>query len=435
MRRDQDRAPGPHKPASRLSSWVLNAAPWVALAATTAALFYRQPPKSQPGMSVQQVLSPEAHDVAEPGRGRLASAPHRIPPRGWKDILWRTYQEVTHDRLSAVAGSVTFYTLMAIFPALGVFASLYGLVSDVEQVRQQLADLSTVFPRSVLDLVGDQMMRMATRRPVSLSAAFVIFLLVSVWSANAGIKALVDGLNIAYDEQEKRNYFLRSALTYAFTFGALVFLTLVTAILVAAPIAIRNLGYLKLLEAWIPLRWGLLLLLAATAFSILFRYGPCRKRAKWRWVLLGGLFAAGLWLGGSLAFSVYLNNIAHLDVTYGSLGAVIAFMLWVYVSVMAVLIGAELNAEIEHQTALDSTSGPTRPLGERGAAMADTVGLALRGGLTTAILAAWRGGRRQADKVHGMIRGRRGKTPAPVRPALPPERPAAPPDPRRSAGR
>lgn len=409
MRRDQDRAPGPQQRASRLPSWLLNAAPWVALAATTAALFYREPPKPQPGMSVQQVLSPEEHDLAEPGRGRMATAPHKIPPKGWKDILWRTYQEVTHDRLSAVAGSVTFYTLMAIFPALGVFASLYGLFSDVEQVRQQLASLATVFPRSVLDLMGDQMMRMATRRPVSLSAAFVIFLLVSVWSANAGVKALVDGLNIAYDEVEKRNYFLRSALTYAFTAGALVFLTLVTVILVAAPIAIRNLGYLELLEAWIPLRWGLLLLLAASAFSILFRYGPCRTRAKWRWVMLGGFFAAALWLGGSLGFSWYLNNIAHLDVTYGSLGAVIAFMLWVYVSVMAVLIGAEFNAEIEHQTAIDSTKGPPRPLGERGAAMADTVGLALRGGLTAAITAAWRGGRRHAGRVHGFLRRKGGK--------------------------
>jgi len=409
LRRDQDRAPGPQKRARRLPSWVLNAAPWVALAATAAALVYRPSSKPQPGMSVQQALSPEEFDRDEPGRGRLASAPHKIPPKGWKDILWRTYQEVTHDRLSAVAGSVTFYTLMAIFPALGVFASLYGLFSDVEQARQQLADLAAVFPRSVLDLVGDQMVRMASRRPVSLSAAFVIFLLVSVWSANAGIKALVDGLNIAYDEQEKRNYFLRSALTYAFTFGALVFLTLVTVILVAAPIAIRNLGYLRLLEAWIPLRWGILLLIAAGAFSVLFRYGPCRKRAKWRWVMLGGLFAACLWLGGSLGFSIYLNNIAHLDVTYGSLGAVIAFMLWVYVSVMAVLIGAELNAEIEHQTALDSTSGPPRPLGERGAAMADTVGVALHGGLTQAVTAAWHGGRRHAGKVGGMIRGKRGK--------------------------
>ncbi|HEY9217498.1 MAG TPA: YihY/virulence factor BrkB family protein, partial [Phenylobacterium sp.] len=352
----------------------------MALAATTAALFYKEPQKPQPGMSVQQVMSPEEYDILEPGRGRLASAPHKIPPKGWKDILWRTYQEVTHDRLSAVAGSVTFYTLMALFPAIGVFASLYGLVSDVEQVRSQLADLATVFPREVLDLIGDQMMSMATRRPVSLSAAFLIFLLVSIWSANAGIKALVDGLNIAYDELEKRNYFLRQALTYSFTAGALVFLTLVTAILVAAPIAIRNLGNLRLLEAWIPLRWALLLLVAASAFSILFRYGPCRSRARWRWVTSGGFFAACLWLGGSLGYSWYLNHIAHLDATYGSLGAVIAFMLWVYVSVMAVLIGAELNAEIEHQTALDSTSGAPRPIGQRGAAMADTVGLALRGG-------------------------------------------------------
>ncbi|MET0294909.1 MAG: YihY/virulence factor BrkB family protein [Phenylobacterium sp.] len=381
----------------------------MALAAMTAALFAREPPKPQPGMSLQQVRSPEEYDVLEPGRGRLATSPHKIPLKGWKDILWRTYQEVTHDRLSAVAGSVTFYTLMAIFPALGVFASLYGLFSDVEQARAQLADLATVFPRSVLDLVGDQMMRVAGKRPFSLSAAFVLFLLVSVWSANGGVKALVDGLNIAYDETEKRNYFVRQGLTYAFTFGALMFLILVTVILVAAPIAIRNLGYLRMLEAWIPMRWFVLGLVAASAFSILFRYGPCRSRARWRWVSGGGVVAAILWMVGSLGFSWYLNNVAHLDATYGSLGAVIAFMLWVHVSVMAVLIGAEFSAEIEHQTAVDSTTGAPLPIGQRGAAMADTVGLALRGGLWAALMRAWGMGQRQAGRVHGYIRRKRGK--------------------------
>jgi membrane protein len=383
------------------------------MAALAAAAAWRrsQPPsptpeKVQPGLSEQQVMDPEAFDALEPGRGRAARAPHQIPIRGWKDVLWRTYLEVTRDRLNAVAGSVTFYTLLAIFPALGVFVSLYGIVADVSLVESQLNDLAGVIPQDVLSLVGEQMLRLATQRPANLSAAFMISLLLSVWSANAGMKALFDGLNIAYDEVEKRNYFLRSALTYVFTFAALCFLIVVTAILVAAPIWFRAVGLEEAGLWWIPLRWLVLAMVAAAAFSFVYRFGPSRTRAQWRWVTVGGASAAVLWLGGSLVYSWYVNTVANFDVTYGSLGAVIGFMLWMYVSVMVVLIGAEFNAEIEHQTAVDSTIGPPAPMGERGAAMADTVGLPLKGNLLDAIGWAWLFGRRQASRVGEMLKRR-----------------------------
>lgn len=388
----------------RAPAWMVSAAPWVAMAAMGAAFLAQRAEKPQPGLSVQAVRTPEEYDLLEPGRGRLARTPREIPPLGWKDVLWRTYQEVTHDRLSSVAGSVTFYTLLAIFPALGVFVSLYGFVADVAAVQAQLASLDGVVPSEVLTIVGDQMMRLATQRPASLSAAFVVSLLLSVWSSNAAMKALFEGLNIAYDETEKRNYWRRSALTYAFTFGALLFLTTVTLILVAAPIAFRGVGLSRFALWWIPLRWLLLSAVATAVFSVVYRYGPCRARAKWRWVRWGAMFATGFWLVGSLGFSWYVNNIAHFDITYGSLGAVIGFMMWVWVSVMVVLIGAELNAEIEHQTAVDSTTGAPLPIGARGAAMADTVGLALRGNLLDAIGWAWRGGRKHAKRVYGYVR-------------------------------
>jgi len=377
----------------------MGAAPLLVVAA--AVLWPRRGGKAEPGLSVPdaETHSPETFDAKEPGRGRLARAPHQIPPRGWKDVIWRTYREVSQDRLTVVAGSVTFYSLLAIFPAVGVFVSLYGLVADVAEVNRQLASLAVFVPGEVLGILGDQMTRLAGRKQASLSLAFVISLLISVWSANAGMKALFNGLNIAYDEVEKRNFFSLTVLTYAFTGGALLFATVVVAVLVAAPIYFRELGWTESSMLWIPLRWLVLLLFTAGAFAIVYRYGPCRARARWRWVTWGGLFSAVLWLGGSLGFSWYVNHVAHFDVTYGSLGAVIGFMMWIWTSVMVVLVGAELNAEIEHQTAIDSTTGAPMPIGARGAAMADSVGLALKMSLGQGLRHVWSDVSRQTGNV------------------------------------
>jgi membrane protein len=362
--------------------WALRAAPW-ALAAGFAAAWSRgflvprrpagPPAPTQPGLSRQEVVEPERYEQDEPGRGRLAAAPHHIPWQGWKDILWRTWREIGRDRLTVVAGGITYFTLLAIFPALAAFVSIYGLIADVTAVRDQLQQLAQVFPASAVDLMGQQMMRLATERDSNLSLAALVSLLLSVWSANAGMKTLFDGLNVAYEETEKRNFFIRSALTYGFTLALLLFLVVVAAILVAAPIVLDALSLRT--DILIGARWIVLFAVAAAAFAIAYRFGPSRRRPRWRWVVWGAVFAAFAWLAGSAGFSWYLNNIARLQVTYGSLGAVIGFMLWVWFSVLMVLIGAELNAEIEHQTALDSTVGPPKPIGRRGAAMADTVGL------------------------------------------------------------
>jgi membrane protein len=311
-------------------------------------------------------------EAQEPGRGRLAGSPLDVPPLGWRDVAWRTWREVNADRLTIVAGSVTYYTLLAVFPAVGVFVSLYGLFADVAAVREQLNDLSAIFPPEAVSLIGEQMMRLANGKAAGLSIAFVISLLLSLWSANAGMKSLFDGLNTAYDEMEKRSYVTRSAITYAFTAALIAFLTLVSAVLVAAPIGLERLGLAT--DALIAVRWPLVFAIAAAAFAVAYRFGPSREPARWRWLVPGALFAAALWMGGSAGFSWYMNHAARLDATYGSLGAVIGFMLWVWFSVMVVLVGAELNSEIEHQTARDSTTGAPLPMGERGAAMADTVG-------------------------------------------------------------
>jgi membrane protein len=351
------------------------------------------------GLSVQATAAPETFDAAEPGHGRLAPGPHRIPPRGWRDVVWRVWLEINRDRLTVVAASVTFYSLLAIFPAIGVFVAIYGIFADVNAVREQLNDLAAVMPSGVVSLIGDQMMRLAQRPSASLSFAFAINLLLSVWSANAGMKSLFDGLNIAYDETEKRNIIKLTLLTYGFTFGALIFVTLVAAILVAAPLAFAFLGLARFEDVWAPMRWLLLFAVASTAFSVIYRFAPCRRHARWRWVTPGGVFAAGFWLVGSLGFSWYVNNFANYDVTYGSLGAVIGFMMWIWFSVMVILIGGELNAEIEHQTARDSTTGVEKPMGARGAVMADTVGLSFDLRFTKMARDVLSGGRDRVDRV------------------------------------
>jgi membrane protein len=351
---------------------LLRLLPWAGLIAVTA--LWARDRRSRPagGLSKDEVAAPEHFEAEEPGRGRLAPAPVHIPATGWRDIVWRTWLEVNRDKLPSVAAGVTFYTLLAIFPAVAAFVSLYGLFADVSVVREQLNDLAAFVPRDVLKLVGEQMMRLATRQNAGLSVALALSVFLSLWTANAGIAALFEGLNIAYGETEKRNFLMRRVTTLAFTAALVLFATAVTAVLVAVPIYLRRLG---LIDSWLaPFRWVVLTLLAACGFAILYRFGPSREQARWRWVRWGAGFAAVAWIGGSLGFSWYVNHVAHYDATYGSLGAAVGFMMWIWFSVMMVLIGAELNAEIEHQTALDSTTGAPLPMGVRGAAMADTVG-------------------------------------------------------------
>ena len=359
--------------------FVWRAAPWVA---GLAVLALWPAPRGRSNLLAEppRPADPDHFEAAEPGRGRAAARPTHIPPRGLRDVAWRTAREVLDDRLPSVAGGVTFFTLLALFPAIGVFVSLYGLFADVETVRQQLRELAGVIPREALGVVGDQMERLAGREEASLSLAFGVSLGLSLWSANAGMKALFEGLNTAYEEVERRSFLRLTLISLACTLGAILFLTVVTGLLVAAPLVLDWLDLERLKVLLIPLRWAVLLLIAVGAFAVVYRLGPSRQPPRWRWVAPGAWLAAVLWLATSLAFSWYVNNIGHYDATYGSLAAVIGFMVWVWASVIVVLTGAELNSELEHQTAVDSTTGSARPIGERGAHVADSVGAALHGG-------------------------------------------------------
>jgi membrane protein len=218
------------------------------------------------------------------------------------------------------------------------------------------------------------MVRLAGQEHGTLGVAFVVSAALSIWSAKAGMQALFDGVNLAYNETEKRPFLKRALLTYAATLVAILFIVITTSVALAVPEVLHAIGLHRIVLWWGPVRWLAILASAVVAFTLVYRFGPSRRPARWRWVAAGGLFAALAWMAGSFVFSWYLNSFTHLGVTYGSLGAMIGFMLWMWLSVLIVLVGAELNAEIEHQTACDTTIGLERPVGERGAVVADTVG-------------------------------------------------------------
>ena len=363
-------SPQSDKPSSLLAAGMLLIG--TVMAATGSFIGRREPPPpTDPFGNVRSAAEPLALQHArakERARGRRAVTPRRIPWRGWVDIVLRTFAGIGNHRLNELAAGVAFYELLAIFPALTALVSIYGVFASSIEIRRDLALLALIVPASTLDLIGAQIDRIAGAGGGRLTLTFVGSLALSLWSANAGVKALFDALNVIYDEDEKRSIVRLNAVSLGFTFGVIGFLLTCIAAIVAVPAARGQL---------VVLRWPLLLIAAMLGLSILYRFGPSRRAPKWRWVTLGSVASALVWLAGSAAFSFYLAKFPYYDVIFGSLGAAVGFMLWLWLSAIVVLLGAQLNAEVEHQTARDSTVGDTeRPLGDRGAVMADTVGAA-----------------------------------------------------------
>lgn len=323
-------------------------------------------------------LAVQFEPAREQGRGRQAPSPRHIPWRGWKDILYRTFVGITAHRLLALAASAVFFDILAVFPAIAALVSIYGLFASGAQIRHHLVLLATIVPSAAIDILGDQIDRISARSGGNLSVTFLLSLAISIWSANAGIKAMFDALNVIYDEDEKRSFLRLNAISLLFTVGSLVFLLVALAGVVAAPLIFAGFGVAHGgIMSIALLRWPILFVIVAAALSLLYRFGPSRRPAKWRWVSVGSLVGTLTWLVGSAGFSWYLSHVADYNATYGSLGAAVGFMTWLWLSAIVVLLSAQLNAEIEHQTARDSTVGSSeRPIGQRHAVMADTVGAA-----------------------------------------------------------
>jgi membrane protein len=311
-------------------------------------------------------------------RGRLASKPSEIPWTGWKDIFARLYIKFFDDRAMLAAGGVTFYFLLAIFPALAAFVSLFGLLADPAVIGGQVAALQGILPASALEILSDELTDLAARDTGALSFGLVLSLGFALWTANNGVKAVFEALNIVYNEQEKRTFVQLQLRSFAFTFsGLFLAAALVGAVaLVPAVLAFVDLGPFADRVVRV-VRWLVLLPVIGLVISLFYRYGPSREPAKWRWVSWGSAIATVVWLMASIGYSIYLQSFADYQATYGSLGALVGFLLWVWLSVLIVIVGAELNAEMELQTRRDTTVWPEREMGERGAYVADTVGAPL----------------------------------------------------------
>ena len=306
------------------------------------------------------------------GRGRDAKSPSEIPPQGWWDILKRTAGQASEDRLMTEAAGITFYTLLALFPALTALVSLYGLVADAGDVSEHLSDLAGVVPAGGMQIIEEQVRRVAEQGNGKLGFGLVFGLAVALWSANGATKAVFDTLNVIYEEKEERSFLKRTAITLAFTLGGILFALLAIGTMIALPVVLNFVGLGGTADFLLRFaRWPVMLVVIGALLACLFRYGPSRNTAKWRWVSWGGAFASVFWLIGSAGFSFYVANFASYNETYGSLGAAIGFMTWIWISAAIVLAGAELDAEMERQTARDTTTGPEKPKGARGATVAD----------------------------------------------------------------
>jgi membrane protein len=356
------------KPANRMSGDLIVMAVLVGLSRA-----FFDPCRGEP---VQRALTNVGGNITE--RGRSADEPTEIPAKGWKDIVWRVYEGLQNDRLLLVSAGVTFYALLALFPAIAAIVSLYGLFTDATTITEHLRLISGFLPDGALEVIGDQVNRITAKGQGTLGLTFMGTLVLSLWGANAGTKAVFDSLNIIYKEREKRSYLRVTLWSLAFTLGAIALVLVALASVVVVPLALELLGISTRSAAGFLtlLRWPLLYLVILSALACLYRYGPSRSRPQWRWVTWGSAIAGGFWIMGSLLLSWYVGNFGTYNVTYGSLGAIIGFMVWMWLSTIIVLGGAEINIEMEHQTAGDTTEGYGKPMGARGATMADEVGAA-----------------------------------------------------------
>jgi membrane protein len=313
--------------------------------------------------------------ASDDGRGRSARTPSDIPARGWKDVALRVGKDFSQHRILSLAAGVTYYALLAIFPAIAALVAVYSLFSSPGAIDEHLQSLSAILPGGALQVVGDQIKMLSTQDGKSTGIAFVGGILIALWSASSGIKALFDALNVVYDEPEKRSFIKLAAVALAFTLGAIAFVIIGLAAIVVIPVVLKFINLGPGLE-WIisVARWPLLLVVVALALAVIYRFGPSRAQPRWRWVSWGSAFASIGWLIISGLFSWYAANFGSFNATYGSLGAVIGLMTWLWLSAAVILLGAQVNAELEHQTARDTTEGPDKPLGRRGAKAADTIG-------------------------------------------------------------
>ena len=325
-------------------------------------------PASDPGTPPEGAPSPAELP------GIHAEKPTQIPWRGWKQILKRAWAENKADNMPIIGGGVAFFGFLAIFPALIALISIYGLVASPQSVAKQVESFSSQLPSSAADLIKTQLTSIVDNSGSALSLGLAVSILAALWSASGGVSNLITAVNIAYDEVETRNFVKLKLTSLALTLGAILFVIVTVGLLAVVPAVIQALplGVVGTILAQIA-RWVLLLAVFAGSLAVLYRIAPDRDAPRFRWVSLGAVIVTVIWAVVSLGFALYVNKFGSYDKTYGTIAGVIVLMLWLYLTCYLVLLGAEINAEAEHQTAQDTTEGEPQPMGVRGAEMADTL--------------------------------------------------------------
>ena len=314
-------------------------------------------------------------DLGPDPHGRTATRPTEIPKRGWRDIVARVWQNLGRDNTSLVSAGIGLHALLAVFPALAVLVSVYGMFASAADVARDLQPFLGVLPGDAAKLITDQLESLTAPQNHTLGFGAIVATLVALWNSRQGMVSLMTATNIAYNERERRGLLRQVVISIVFSLGAMLIFLVMLLVGVAVPLVMQvaPLGH-SATTAVLVFRWVLLWAFAVLGFSIAYRYGPDRQLAKWRWVTWGSAVAATVWLLGSLAFSAYVQNFGSYGKTYGALGGVIVLIMWFYLMGFTIVLGAEINAEMEHQTAVDTTEGPPAPMGKRGAYVADTLG-------------------------------------------------------------
>jgi membrane protein len=310
--------------------------------------------------------------VEDDRRGRAAQVPQQIPPKGWLDVAKRTMKEVKGDQVPLLAAGVAFYALLSLFPAAIAGVSIYGLVADPATVRDQIARLTGTLSPETAKLVGEQLKQVTAGAGGALGLATMLGIATALWSASSGMKALITGVNLAYDETETRKFVKLRGLALLLTLGAMVLGAVALATIVGYPPVANDLPtVLRWLVAIV--RFVILGGLLVVGLAVLYRYAPDRDQPRWSWVSWGSAVATALWVLATIGFAIYASFFGNYNKTYGALAGVVILMFWLFLSAFVVLVGAELNTEMELQTARDTTAGPARPMGERDAHAADHV--------------------------------------------------------------
>ena len=281
-------------------------------------------------------------------RAERAGATAPDAPPSWKETARRTFADFSRHRVMTEAAAVTFYSVLALFPAIAALVSLYGLFADPATIGAQLGSMSAVLPGGAIQVIGDQMTRVLEQDHGKLGLGLIIGLAIALWSANSGTKSLFDALNTVYGVRDERGFVKLNAVSLTITIGGILFMIIAAGAVIVLPAALGFVGLSDITDWAVRiLRWPALLIVVALGLAVIYRFGPDRGEAQWRWITAGSASAAFGWLIASLAFSWYAANFGSYNATYGSLGAIIGFMIWIWLSAIVVLAGAEIDVALE----------------------------------------------------------------------------------------